>query len=90
MQRTTMKHVNDALACLNLHLGVKPGEKGSFSIQGAYGGGELQRPAACGGGLLNGTGFSPSCRVTRDLAFRCPIRGRRGSGPRVAPARTLW
>lgn len=48
MQRTTMKHVNDALACLNRHLGVTEGEKGSFSIQGAYGGWQLQRHAECG------------------------------------------
>ena len=27
MKRTTIKQVNEALTCLNLHLGVKPGEK---------------------------------------------------------------
>ena len=49
MQRTTMNQVNYALACLNRHLGVKPGEKGSFSIQqGAYGGWQLQRHGESG------------------------------------------
>ena len=48
MQRTTMNQVNYALACLTRHLGVKPGEKGSFSIQGAYGGWQLQRHAESG------------------------------------------
>jgi hypothetical protein len=48
MKRTTIKQVNDALASLNIHLGVKEGEKGSFCIQGAYGGWQLQRHAECG------------------------------------------
>ena len=48
MKRTTMKNVNDALASLNLHLGVKPGEKGSFCLQGAYGGWQLQRHSEAG------------------------------------------
>ena len=48
MKRTTIKQVNEALACLNLHLGVKSGEKGSFCLQGAYGGWQLQRHAECG------------------------------------------
>ena len=48
MKRTTMKNVNDALASLNLHLGVKPGEKGSFCLQGAYGGWQLQRYSEAG------------------------------------------
>jgi hypothetical protein len=48
MKRTTMKNVNDALASLNLHLGVKEGEKGSFCLQGAYGGWQLQRHSEAG------------------------------------------
>ena len=48
MKRITMKNVNDALACLNLHLGVKPGEKGSFCLHGAYGGWQLQRHSEAG------------------------------------------
>ena len=43
-----MKQVNDALACLNRHLGVTEGEKGSFSIHGAYGGWQLQRHGESG------------------------------------------
>ena len=48
MKRTTIKHVNDALACLNRHLGVTEGEKGSFCLQGAYGGWQLQRHSEAG------------------------------------------
>lgn len=64
MKRTTMKNVNDALASLNLHLGVKPGEKGSFCLQGAYGGWQLQRYSEAG---VVGIGGFKSKREVYDM-----------------------
>ncbi len=78
MKRTTMKHVNDALACLNLHLGVKPGKKGSFCLQGAYGKWQLQRHSEAG--IVSIGGFKSKREVyemIHNIAFGILIAHRR-------------
>jgi len=46
--RITVKDLELVVADLNQTLGLKAGDEGSFCLQGAYGGWQLQRHKACG------------------------------------------
>ena len=59
--RITVTDLRHAVECLNLTTGNTPGAVGSYVLEGAYGGWQLQRLATNGGGVRQVTyGYIPA------------------------------
>ena len=70
--RITVTDLRYAVECLNFTTGNKPGAVGSYVLDGAYGGWQLQRLATDGGGVRQITyGYIPARDLLEQIhAFR--------------------
>jgi hypothetical protein len=79
MKRTTKNELFYAVRVLNEMIGAVPGTPGSFFLQGAYGGWQLQKIVGTDTALLGTTAIFDGYRSKRELldliyAFRAGIR----------------
>ena len=64
--RITVKDLDSAVIHLNTMLGLKMGDEGSFCLQGAYGGWQLQRRMGSGVIAVT-TGYRPKRELYRTI-----------------------
>ncbi len=79
MHRTTKTELNSAVRVLNEMIGATEGQPGSYTLQGAYGGWQLQQVVGTGTVLTGATAIFAGYRSKRELlelihAFRAGIR----------------